>query len=100
MANPNSVLKLNVGGKEFMTTQSTLLSDQNSMLAKMFSPDSNGRIPATQDDRGAFFIDRCPIYFGVILNFLRSGQFEKRANIDMKFLRSEAEYFGIQGNTI
>jgi len=54
MANPNSVLKLNVGGKEFMTTQSTLLSDQNSMLAKMFSPDSNGRIPATQDDRGLF----------------------------------------------
>jgi len=33
----------------------------------------------------------------VILNYLRSGQFEKRANIDMKFLRNEAEYFGIQG---
>ena len=64
--NPNSVVKLNVGG----TTQGTLLSDQNSMLAKMFSTETNGRIPAIQDDSGAYFIDRCPKYFGVILNFL------------------------------
>ena len=41
--NPNSVVKLNVGGTMFMTTQGTLLSDQNSMLAKMFSPATNGR---------------------------------------------------------
>ena len=95
--NPNSVLKLNVGGKEFMTTQGTLSSDQNSMLARMFSTDANGRIPATQDVNGAFFIDRCPKYFGVILNFLRSGKLEKVANVDLKFLRNEAEYFCIQG---
>ena len=25
----------------------------------------------------------CPKYFGIILNFLRSGQFEKNANIDL-----------------
>ena len=40
--NPNSVVKLNVGGMMFMATQGTLLSDQNSMLAKMFSPETNG----------------------------------------------------------
>ena len=40
--NPNSVVKLNVGGTMFMTTQGTLLSDQNSMLAKMFSSETNG----------------------------------------------------------
>ena len=95
--NPNSVLKLNVGGKEFMTTQGTLSSDQNSMLARMFTTDTNGRIPATQDANGAFFIDRCPKYFGVILNFLRSGKLEKVANVDLKFLQNEAEYFCIQG---
>ena len=96
--NPNSVLKLNVGGKQFVTTQGTLLSDQNSMLARMFSTDMNGRIPATQDASGSFFIDRCPKYFGVILNFLRSGKLENVANVDLKFLRNEAEYFCIQGN--
>ena len=96
-SNSNSVLKLNVGGKEFMTTLGTLSSDQNSMLARMFSTDANGRISATQDVNGAFFIDRCPKYFGVILNFLRCGKLEKVANIDLKFLRNEAEYFCIQG---
>lgn len=95
--NPNSVVKLNVGGKNFQTTQGTLLSDQNSMLAKMFSTEKNGRIPAIQDDNGAYFIDRCPKYFGIILNFLRGGVVEKGANVDLKFLRTEAEYFCIEG---
>ena len=95
--NPNSVIKLNVGGTIFQTTQGTLLSDQNSMLAKMFSTEKNGRISAIQDDSGAYFIDGCPKYFGIILNFLRRGVVEKGANVDLKFLRNEAEYFCIQG---
>ena len=94
----NSMIKLNVGGKEFMTTLGTLRSDQNSMLTKMFSSDASGRVPAKQDANGAFFIDRCPRYFSVILNFMRSGKLEKRADIDMNVLRHEAEYFGMQGN--
>ena len=49
ISNPNSMLKLNIGGKEFMTTLGTLRSDRNSMLAKMFSDDANGRVPSNQD---------------------------------------------------
>ena len=103
--NPNSipfnlstVIKLNVGGKEFMTSLGTLMSDQNSMLAKMFSSDAvaNGRVPANKIN-GAFFIDSCPKYFGIILNFLRRRKLEKSEKIDMEFLRNEAEYFGIEG---
>ena len=75
--NPNSVVKLNVGGTIFQTTQGTLLSDQNSMSAKMFSTETNGRIPAIQDDSG--------------------GVVEKGANVDLKFLGTEAEYFCIEG---
>ena len=95
--NPNSVVKLNIGGTTFMTTHGTLLSDQNSMLAKMFSTETNGRIPAIQDENGAYFIDSCPKYFEIILNFLRRGVMENGANVDLKFLRNEAEYFCIQG---
>ena len=95
--NPNTVVKLDVGGTIFKTTHGTLSSDQNSMLAKMFSTETNGRIPAIQDDSGAYFIDRCPKYFGIILNFLRGGVVEKGANVDLKFLRTEAEYFCIEG---
>ena len=60
---------------------------------------SNGftLLPGIQDENGAYFIDSCPKYFGIILNFLRIGVMEKVANVDLKFLRNDAEYFCIQG---
>ena len=90
---PKSLVKLNVGGKMFMTTQGTLLSNGSLICSKIVFPDKNGKF---QFDIDAYFIDRCPKYFGIILNFLRSGLLEKVANIDLNFLRSEAGYFGIQ----
>ena len=91
------MIKLDVAGTIFKTTQGTLLSDQNSMLAKMFSTERNGRIPAAiQQETGAYFIDRYPKYFGIILNFLRGGVVEKGANVDLKFFQNEAEYFCIE----
>ena len=36
----NSVVSLNVGGTKFVTTRQTLLSDSDSMLARMFDPES------------------------------------------------------------
>ena len=91
---PKSLVKLNVGGKMFMTTQGTLLSNQNLIKSKIIYHDENGFI---QFDVGTYFIDRCPKYFGIILNFLRSGLLEKGENIDLNFLRNEAVYFCIQG---
>ena len=50
-----SSVKLNVGGKIYKTTLSTLLKDPNSMLTAMFS----GRHELNQDEEdGAYFIDR------------------------------------------
>ena len=37
----NSLVTLNVGGTKFVTTRQTLLSDPDSMLAKMFDPESS-----------------------------------------------------------
>ena len=37
----NSLVTLNVGGTQFVTTRQTLLSDPDSMLAKMFDPESS-----------------------------------------------------------
>lgn len=47
-------LKLNVGGTIFYTKRSTLLKEEGSMLAAMFS----GRFPLVRDADGAYFIDR------------------------------------------
>ena len=40
----NEIIKICVGGQDFKTTLGTLMSDRNSMLAKMFESDLLGRV--------------------------------------------------------
>jgi hypothetical protein len=84
-------IKLNIGGKIFMTSKSTLLKEE-SMLAAMFS----GRHELQKGDDGAYFIDRDPKHFGKILNFLRDGEFELNDNeVERKEMLREAEYYSL-----
>jgi hypothetical protein len=62
------------------------------MLEAMFS----GRWAIQTDKKGAYFIDRDPTYFGVILNFLRDPSIDISLDQNqMKLLRKEAEYYGL-----
>ena len=88
------IVDLDVGGTLFRTTKQTLLSDPNSMLAKMFDP-SASLVPVLRTD-GAYFIDRDPVYFRVVLNFLRTGYLDKIDDCDLPALLREASFFGIQ----
>ena len=54
----------------------------------------SGRISSLRDDSGAFFIDRDPTLFSIILNYLRSRDVDLRT-VDMRSLRNEAEFYGI-----
>jgi hypothetical protein len=68
-------VKLNVGGQQFWTTLTTLNAEPDSMLARMFDSNVEGRLaPGRQDDSGAYLIDRTPKYFEPILNYLRTGK--------------------------
>ena len=96
----DKIIKICVGGRNFKTTKTTLMSDENCMLAKMFENDESGRVPATKDENGYYFIDRSPKYFESILNFLRTGEIESHACLDMRFLLKEAEYYGIEGMAV
>jgi hypothetical protein len=95
----SSLINLNVGGTSFSTTLSTLCSDSNSMLAAMFDPErSSGRAPAMKDLNGAYFIDRDPKAFAVILGFLRTGEvFLHHTGVSEKQIQIEADYFGLEG---
>ena len=62
-------LRLNVGGTLFETSRSTLTSDPDSILSRMFEPNSN--LPPASVTNGVFQIDACPKTFSVILNWLR-----------------------------
>ena len=90
-------IKLNVGGKIFVTTIQTLTKDPDSMLASMFS----GRFPMTPDEDGSFFIDRDPKYFRFILNFLRTGvALLPETSLGRKELQLEAEFYNVNAFSV
>ena len=62
-------VKLNVGGKEFTTTLTTLSKERESFLYSLVN-----NYESDKDDNGAFLIDRDPEYFGPVLNYLRHGK--------------------------
>ena len=86
-----SRVKLNVGGKKFETTLTTLGSDgDNCMLGAMFS----GRHDLKTDDSNEVFIDRDGTHFGHILNILRDCMVEVPRK-DYSALKAELEYYGV-----
>ena len=88
------IIKLNVGGKVYHTTMETLKKDSNSMLALMFS----GRFKLSEDDTGAYFIDRDGKLFRHVLNFLRTGKVQSRDLPKIKDeLLTEAEFYQVKG---
>ena len=85
-------IKLDVGGKIFSTSITTLVSEPDSMLAAMFS----GRFELEKDEEGTFFIDRDGKHFGHILNWLRTKQLSSSIK-DLDGLKMEADYYGLKG---
>ncbi|XP_009795117.2 BTB/POZ domain-containing protein At4g30940-like [Nicotiana sylvestris] len=93
MENQKDRVKLNVGGRIFETTATTLASaGRNSFFGAMFDENWNLHSNATTNE---YFIDRDPDYFAVILNLLRTGELYIPPKIDKKFLYREALYYGL-----
>ncbi|KAL3268758.1 hypothetical protein HHI36_007859 [Cryptolaemus montrouzieri] len=91
-------ITLNVGGKYFTTSRSTLTSKEpTSMLARMFANNEDDYlfIPSNMDSKGAYLIDRSPTYFEPILNYLRSGHLIYDSNVNPEGILQEAKFFGI-----
>ncbi|CAE7217987.1 ravA [Symbiodinium natans] len=88
-----SVVRLNVGGREYITSTSTLQKVGDSMLARMIQ----SSIPsATQN--GAYFIDRDPDLFAYILEYLRDGAVELPSSSEpLRRLEREASFFMLPG---
>jgi hypothetical protein len=90
-----SKVKLNVGGKIFVTTLTTLQREPDSVLASIAS----GRWTPSAAD-GAFFIDRNPRVFECILDYLRSDEIPcdmVPRKVSTLRLYKEAQYFLLPG---
>ncbi len=86
-------IKINVGGKVFGTFKSTLLKSE--YFKSLFNFNEN---PDTDND-GNIFIDRSPVYFEHILNYLRDDCFiniEQFKNIKNSLIL-EAKFYSIDG---
>jgi len=64
------LIEFNVGGRTFTTTIATISFDKRSLLYTWFI-ERKGSAYLSVDKHGAFFIDRDPYSFGIILNYLR-----------------------------
>ncbi|KAK9836902.1 hypothetical protein WJX74_010854 [Apatococcus lobatus] len=66
------LVKLNVGGETFLTTEETITKEPDSMLSRMFK--GEWETPCQQDEEGRFFIDRDGSTFKHILAYLRAPE--------------------------
>ncbi|KAG5178521.1 hypothetical protein JKP88DRAFT_328961 [Tribonema minus] len=86
-------IKLNIGGKRFETSATTLRSTEGSFFSAMLS----GRWELQACEDGSYFIDRDPSTFPHILNYLRGIELdiELFAKAELAALRHEADFYGL-----
>jgi BTB/POZ domain-containing protein KCTD9 len=88
-------IRLNVGGRVFLTTRTTLVSrDPDCMFASMFNQESGWNCHT--DETGAILIDRSPEYFEPLLNYLRHGQLILDTNVNPRGVLEEAQFYGLK----
>jgi len=86
-----SKIKLDVGGTFFTTSLSTLRKYPDSFFGVMFS----GRIPVTPSEDGSYFIDRDPLMFPYVLNFMRGQKivFEELNSREVRLLKEDFDFY-------
>ena len=94
MYSNSEVVKLNVGGRLFITTKGTLL--QSPWFETFFS----GNFKAEKINNDEYFVDRDPYFFSHVLTYLRNGKnvnlsdFEGNKDLFESFV-FECKYFGL-----
>jgi len=108
MQRDNSRVILNVGGRKFETYRETLTQCPDTLLGMLFSLSSDTqkgssasarealpyRLPPP-DTEGAYFFDRNPRHFEVILEWYRTGIITVPPSLPFEVLHDELRYWGV-----
>jgi len=92
----DDIVRLNVGGEEFWTTQQTMLKHDGYLAALVQCP------LASRDAQGRLFVDRDGALFRVVLNYLRTGPAallcirESEAPYMLDALLVEADFYALE----
>ena len=104
-AGRTSRIRLNVGGKYFLTTYETLSNAHNQQKPTYFSGITSGCFKEEYDEllkEPYFFIDRDPTHFRYVLNYLRDGNVKcipQKIELLREILQ-ESSFYAIEGLTI
>ena len=85
-------MKLNVGGKEFHTTASTLILN-SSYFRGLFEFGHQ-----KTDEKGCIFVDRCPKLFSILLHAFRtfSRPAQKAIDVHKQDILDECRFYGAE----
>ena len=87
-----TTVKFNVGGTVSEVAVSTIQSRPEGLLAKMI----DGRFPCGKDESGAYFVDRNPRFFDVVLDVHRDNNVYPLAGVTRERVLAELEFYGLQ----
>jgi hypothetical protein len=91
----DKLVKINVGGKRFMTSYSTINARGENFLSMLIQKDIEGTMLSTKDEKGYTFIDRDGDLFSIVLNYLRTGEVFIPTNIPKRLVAIEFEFYGM-----
>jgi len=98
MTSPASTMvKLNVGGRRFLTTLSTIMTSPCNVLQRMVENDRDGKMSSLKDENGYMFIDRSDVLFEVVLQYLRGGciSLDVPPSVAPRAVLRELDFYGI-----
>eukprot|EP00250_Pteridium_aquilinum_P029715 c40000_g1_i1 orf=224-1585(+) len=89
------IIRLNVGGKPFITSSTTLANAGSDSMFSAMIGDGWSSMPPSSSSIEDLFIDRNPEYFSILLDLLRTGELHIPPHMSEKALHREAIYYGI-----
>jgi len=90
------MLKLNIGGKKYITTEATLISKGSNFFSAFLDNIRSGTMKCVQDEEGCIFIDRNGAAFESVLEYLRTGNIVLPKGISRQQVVTEFDFYSLQ----